>query len=173
MGRRGPPPNPSVFGLIAGPRGRKAKPSREPKPPTGEPPMPAWLGKIARDEWRRIVPILSQLRVLTVADGAALASYCTAVGELSECTRIIEKEGRIIDKPVFDRNGQQVGTRKAVNPILAMQRDAFARVKQFISEFGLSPASRVRVKTEPAELNDAIGDLINRSQRNNASPDDE
>ena len=146
MGRRGPPPKPTKMKEAAGNPGKRRLNDREPKPEVGAPRMPAWLPARAKAEWKRIVPELERLGLLTVIDLAALASYCVAYSEVEAATRTLEKEGRICVWSIFDKQGVKVGERLKAHPAVQMQRDAARLVKQFISEFGLTPASRSRVQ---------------------------
>jgi phage terminase small subunit len=41
-----------------------------------EPAMPTWLDAEARAEWRRVVPELRRLRLLSMLDRVLLAAYC-------------------------------------------------------------------------------------------------
>jgi len=78
MGRRGPPPKPTALKLFAGTFRKDRAPKREPKPAQtkGFPKPPSFLGQIAKQEWRRVVPELHKLGILTKVDRAALAAYC-------------------------------------------------------------------------------------------------
>jgi P27 family predicted phage terminase small subunit len=118
----------------------------KPQPMKGAPPLPRWLSKEAKAEWRRIVPELLSLGLLTIVDRTALAAYCQAHAELVEATKVLDAEGRLLDVPVFNRAGEQTGTTKKAHPAVRLQRDAFARVKLFLAEFGLTPATRARLQ---------------------------
>lgn len=146
MGRRGPPPKPTKMKQAAGNPGKRPLNEHEPEPKAGAPKMPSWLPARAKAEWKRIVPELEKLGLLTVIDLAALASYCVAYSEVEEATKVLEAEGRVCVWPIFDRQGVRVGERLKAHPAVQMQRDAARLVKQFISEFGLTPASRSRVQ---------------------------
>jgi len=91
---------------------------------------PAWLPAAAKVEWRRIVPELRAVGLVTRLDRAGLSAYCLAWAELQEATQILGREGRILVSKV--------------HPAVKLQRDAFTRLKQFLAEFGLTPASRTR-----------------------------
>lgn len=145
MGRRGPPPKPTKMKIAAGNPGRRPLNPHEPEPTPGPPRMPAWLSSRAKAEWKRIVPELDRLGLLTVVDMAALAAYCQAVAELEQATRTLDKEGRVCTWPIVDKEGKKVGDRLKAHPAVAMQRDASQRIKQYLGEFGMSPSSRTRV----------------------------
>lgn len=152
MGRRGPPPKPTRLKEIAGNPGKRPLNSREPKPEAGAPGMPSWLSTEAKAEWRRIVPALEQLGLVTKVDRTALAAYCQAHAELADATKLLDKEGRVVEEPIVQRCREMgetvesvIGFKKKLHPAVRLQRDAFARVKAFLGEFGLTPASRTRV----------------------------
>lgn len=118
-------------------------------PKEGKVTCPSWLSEQGKTEWRRITPELKRLHLLTVVDRAALAAYCQAYAELEEATELLNKEGRIITVPIMgnvDKEWVQVGEKKVAHPANRLQRDGFARVKQFLAEFGLTPASRARLE---------------------------
>jgi P27 family predicted phage terminase small subunit len=156
MGQRGPAPTPTSI-LNARGSWRAKQRQGEPQPTKGAPPMPRWLSKEAKAEWKRIVPELLALGLLTLVDRTALACYCQAYAELVEATRLVDQEGRILEVPVFNKAGEQTGTTRKAHPAVRLQRDAFARVKAFLGEFGLTPASRPRVNVPAGRGPDAFG----------------
>jgi P27 family predicted phage terminase small subunit len=180
-GRRGPPPKPTKLKLAAGNPGKRKLNEREPQPAGKAPAQPAWLSDRAKVEWKRIVPELLTLGLLSRIDLAALAAYCQALAELEIATRTIETEGRICRMPIFAEDdvselvpnpatgdlqlkpkilkGQQIGERLKTHPAVTQQREAMRLVKQFLAEFGLSPSSRSRVAGDsgPAPAADPRG----------------
>lgn len=173
MSRRGPAPKPTRLKIAAGNPGKRPLNPREPKPATVDPPMPMWLSKRAQAEWRRIVPELLKLGLLTSIDLAALAAYCQAYAEFEIATRTIEEEGRICRVPLLaDKDitelvtdpktgvqesklvalkGQRIGERLKTHPAVTQQRESLRLVKQFLAEFGLSPSSRSGVSGQGPE----------------------
>jgi P27 family predicted phage terminase small subunit len=147
---RGRPAKPTKLKILAGNPGKRRLPDKEPQPRAVAPTMPAWLSAEAKQEWRRIVPELQALGLLTIVDRVALASYCQAWAELVIATQLVTKEGRLITINLFNRAGEFAGTKQVLHPAVKMQRDAFARVKAFIGEFGLTPASRTKVRGDKA-----------------------
>jgi P27 family predicted phage terminase small subunit len=170
MGRRGPPPKPTKLRELEGNPSRRPLNDREPKPKAGRVPCPTWLSAEAKAEWRRIVPELKRLGLLTTVDRTALACYCQAHAELVQATRTLDKEGRVVKVPVvaWDKGSgthEVVGHKLQTHPAVRLQRDAFGRVKQFLAEFGLTPASRSRLRTPEAEggETDPFQELLNRA----------
>lgn len=104
--------------------------------------MPRFLAGEARAEWKRVIPILCNMGVLTVADGKALAAYCSAYAQLAKAEAAIEKYGIIC--ATLD---QVTGVAELkVNPAVRVKSDALRQMKSFLIEFGLTPASRSKLK---------------------------
>jgi P27 family predicted phage terminase small subunit len=71
---------------------------------------------------------------------------------------ILEDEGPICKHVTLDpQTGNQMEKLKA-HPAVAISRSAWAQVRSFCSEFGLSPVSRTRLSIE--KKNDAEADLM-------------
>ena len=101
-GRR---PLPTAVKALRGFPGHRAGRPDEPQPATGEPPMPKGSSAAAVEEWRRIVPELLALGVLTVLDGKALAAYGHCWARFQEAEAEIERLGIMLDEPVTDKDG--------------------------------------------------------------------
>jgi P27 family predicted phage terminase small subunit len=94
---------------------------------------------MAKREWKRIVPELEALGLLTCVDGAALEGYCQSYARWVEAEQFMIKHGTIFKTP----NGyiQQV-------PQVAIAQKYLNVVKAFCAEFGLTPSSRSRLTIE-------------------------
>ena len=133
---------PTALKKLLGNPGKRKLNEEEPEAPKGVPEMPDFLTAEARAEWKRIVPILCDMGVLTVADGKALAGYCSAYAQLAKCEAAIEKFGLIC--ATLD---QATGVAELkVNPAVRIKSDALRHMKSFLIEFGLTPASRSKLK---------------------------
>jgi P27 family predicted phage terminase small subunit len=170
---RGRKPTPTPLKILRNNPGRRPLNAREPKPRAGVPTAPDWMSAEAKAEWKRIVPELRALRLLTLVDRAGLVAYCQAYAELQICTRKLNEEGRTIQEPILGDDvveGKKlktvVGAKVKKHPLVSAQRDAFARVRAFIAEFGLSPASRSRVNTIGGgdEDKDPLQELFDRAK---------
>lgn len=121
-------------------------------PKRGRPKCPDWLSEEAKRSWRRLVPELDRLGLLTIVDGNALAGYCQAWAEFRIATETLEREGRTImsggGQTVF-ANGKTVIRLGQVitHPAVAQQRSALAHLRAFEALFGLDPSSRTRLVT--------------------------
>jgi P27 family predicted phage terminase small subunit len=129
-------------------------------PPVAAPSLPEWLGDEARAEWDRIVPLLIQMEMLSEVDQVCLAAYCQATAELVIATRVLSEEGRFVTEVVQNSKGEIVGERKKPHPALTAQRDAMGRVKAYLSEFGLTPAARARLRVLKDGGPDALSALL-------------
>ena len=136
---------PTAIRLLEGDRSHRPPPRAEPKPQPRAPRCPGWLAPEARREWRRIVPELERIGLLTMIDRAALAGYCQAWAEWRAAVDYLAAEGYTFLTP----NGyiQQ-------RPEVAIGQKALGFVRAFCADFGLTPGSRSRMSVgvkEPQE----------------------
>jgi P27 family predicted phage terminase small subunit len=151
---RGRKPKPSALHALTG-TARKRNQRHEPQPTLEIPEPPAHLSDDARAEWFTITPHLFKLNLLTRLDATELALYCSAVGLWTDAERHIGTEGAVIST----KRGHQIQ-----NPWLAIRNKNMELAHKFLSEFGLTPASRTRLNvTMPAA--DELGDFINDKGR--------
>lgn len=108
------------------------------------PGVPAWLSVDAKREWKRVVPILVERRILTTADLGSLENYCTAIGQVREMERQLQRDGHVIDT--------DKGLKR--HPAVGIQSDAMTRARLLAAELGLTPVSRSR----PAVRGESAGD---------------
>jgi P27 family predicted phage terminase small subunit len=140
--REGAPPKPTALKVLAGNPGRRPLNTREPKPELKIPSCPAHLSDEARKEWRRISKLIVKLGLLSVVDRAALAGYCMAWGRWVEAEEQLKKTGTVVKTP----NGYPI-----VSPYLSIANKAVEQMRIFLTEFGLTPASRSRIQALPTE----------------------
>jgi len=105
--------------------------------------------------WRKLAPVLAELRVLTDADLAALELTCNAWSEYQAACAFIAKQGAWYTT-VNELGGEMVRS----NPALVERGDAWRRFKAGLVEFGLTPASRSKVAALPAEPEDAMREFL-------------
>lgn len=121
-------------------RGRKPQLGNEAAPVANVPDAPAWLSKDGKAEWRRIMPLLVERRILTDADLGSVENFCLAIGRTRELERLIQKAKGEIDPKLF-----------------RMQDKAIQTARQLAAELGLTPVSRSRPAMrdeDPDELDD-------------------
>lgn len=91
------------------------------------------------------------MRVVTVADRAALAAYCQAWGRWVEAEQQLAQHGTIVKSP----NGFPIQ-----NPYLAVANKALQQMHKLLVEFGLTPSARSRVKPTESPQSAASDDLL-------------
>ena len=142
----GRPSKPTALKLIEGNPGKRPLPKNEPKPDTSLIPCPDYLkkDKVAFAEWKRIIPELYKLGLLTKVDKTALELYCSQYSIYRQALRVINDEGLITTNI---RQGDKA------NPAAAIAREAAKVIKAIAVEFGLTPSSRCRINL-PGQAND-------------------
>jgi P27 family predicted phage terminase small subunit len=144
---------PTAVRLAEGVRGHHRPINKhEPNPPAGAPDMPSHLDAIARKEWRRLVPVLLRMRVLTEADGNTLASLCMAHSTLVRAQREIAKQPAML---LESKNGH-----KYRSPLLAIVDRQIELINVLSQQFGLTPASRSKISTSKDAFDDVISDAM-------------
>ncbi len=106
-------------------KGAKPAPRTDRKAVKRAPPVPEWLSPDAKKEWRRIMPLLVERRILTDADMGSVENYVISIARVREIERLIQSEG--LSAPLF-----------------RMQDKAAATARQLAAELGLTPVSRSR-----------------------------
>ena len=153
MATRGRKPKPTALNVLEGNPGKRPLNDKEPQPERKAPRCPSWLEPEAKKEWKRMAKTLEAIGVLTQVDKAAFAGYCQAYARWKEAEEFLSKHGTIFKTP----SGyiQQV-------PQVAIARNYLQIMKDFCSEFGLTPAARtrIRVDTEPVTSVDPMETLL-------------
>ena len=137
--RKGRKPTPRNLKLVRGNPGKRALNEAEPQPEVEVPEPPDFLGEVARKHFMVTARQLTELRVMTKIDADALALYAqsfatwrAAVLEMADTGPVMEtKAGNLIQHPHF-----------------SVANRAYEQMRQMLSEFGLTPASRTRIKTD-------------------------
>lgn len=148
-------PKPTAIKVLNGNPGGRPLNLNEPRPDLGEPAMPTALPAAAKKEWKRVVPILLKMGVLTLADGPALEAYCVAYAMWRAALKEIRKHGlTYLSGDVVIVDGKPVGGILRLNPAVGERDKAIKTMKSFMTEFGMTPSSRSRIKAEPAKKED-------------------
>jgi P27 family predicted phage terminase small subunit len=157
---------PNHLKLLQGNPGKRKLKKGKAKAQAAEIPRPPlFLSKDAKLEWQRLAPKLHALNLLTHIDRGAFSAYCEAWAtfkwaneEMGKATGLVIPVGggeTVTNK----KNGDTVTSRKTVSytthPLLWVRNQAMQQMHKFLTEFGLSPASRSRIA---AELPTGAGD---------------
>lgn len=149
MGTRGRKPKPTALKVLEGNPGKRPLNANEPMPEKKAPKCPTWLEPEAKKEWRRMAKVLEELGILTDIDASAFAGYCQAYARWKEAEEFLSKHGTIFKTP----SGyiQQV-------PQVSIAQTYLKIMKEFCSEFGLTPSARSRIKTDNGhnDINDPM-----------------
>ena len=100
---------------------------------------------------------------LSEGDGKALAAYCSCYAQWMLAEKEIQNFGITINLVHTDDDGDMLFSEYKVNPAVRVRSDALRQMKSFLIEFGLTPASRIKLETnapsgEPAT--DALEDFL-------------
>lgn len=142
MGLRGPAPKPTSIRILEGNPGKRRINHNEPKPLDIPPDCPRHLDKVAKREWKRLVPVLQRMRVLTEADQIALANLCQTYSTMIQAQEQLSKSG-ILYKTKSGYIQQ--------SPLLGIVNSSIEIINRLSREFGLTPASRSRIEVEQGE----------------------
>jgi P27 family predicted phage terminase small subunit len=138
---------PTALKKFEGNPGKRPLNDQEPQPDRTPPTCPAWLLPEAKREWRRVVPELERLGLITLVDRAALAGYCQAYAQWRRAEEAL-KEGL-----TYEYLGQNFKAKIELRPEAAVAQKYLSQVRAFCAEFGLTPSARGRMSVpgQPAE----------------------
>jgi P27 family predicted phage terminase small subunit len=143
-GRR---PTPTYLKLLRGNPGKRKISKNEPQPaqPATCPEPPSFLDAYAVEEWRRVAREAFALRLLTALDLAPMAAYCSSFSRwratVEALAQAAERDEEWHGLLVCDDKGNL-----KANPLVRASSLASRDMLRFASEFGFSPAARVRLQ---------------------------
>lgn len=155
MAERGPKPLPANVHRLRNNASKKplgALLDETVRPDVEVPRCPDFLGEEARREWRRIVPHLERLGLISQLDRAALAGYCMAWGDLVWARARMNAINA--DDPTGERariSSTASGYRQ-ISELQQLSNRALEQVEKFLGHFGLSPALRTRVTASGPQM---------------------
>lgn len=108
---------------------------------------PTYLGKLAKECWRKVVPYLESTKRVGRIDSSLVEQYCTEYEMYRMAYDNVTQHGiqRAIYRTLQDSTGAKIGTdfvgyRK--NPAVTTMNDALKQLKSIGSQLGLSPQAR-------------------------------
>jgi len=102
------------------------------RPPSGNLRPPAWLSDEAKKEFRRIVRLMKDTGLLTMAEVDELAVYCDALVRHRQATEVIEREGVVV-----------IGARGPMqNPAVLVATKYAQIIAKLAPRLGLDPSGR-------------------------------
>jgi P27 family predicted phage terminase small subunit len=124
----------------------------EPEPDVKIPDCPRHLSKEAKKEWHRLSKELFAIGLISNVDRSAFAAYCQAYGRWVNSENKIKKTGDVIEAP----SGYPIQ-----NPYLSVSNKAVEQMHKFLTEFGMTPASRTRLAvTGKKKTTDPLEELL-------------
>jgi P27 family predicted phage terminase small subunit len=150
---RGRKPVPTPLKELRGNPGKRRVGS-DPPFAKGMPSCPEHLDQTAKTEWRRVVKELHAAGILARVDRAMLAAYCQVYSRWVTFEKIVQAGPVLITgEQITDPQTGKVlsDTRQfTANPCLRAMNQILRQLHAFASEFGMSPASRVRLQSPGA-----------------------
>jgi len=128
-------PKPTTLKLIEGNPGKRPLPENEPTPYPKAPKCPDDIDSGAQDVWKRLGPKLERLGLLTETDGDLFSMLCQIRSRLVWIHQEIDK-----------------GDEKKRSFLLKEERLYSALLRQYATEFGLSPRGRVGLTVAGKEV---------------------
>lgn len=146
---------------LSGTLRRGRHPFTSPSPPTGAPVAPSALTGEGLAEWGRMVDRLEKSKTLSLVDDGALYQYC----QLFSASERLQVAVDALDSPFYEKtsvDGAGVEHHEPkVHPGFAQLRSYRQALRQFLVEFGLTPAARSRVKVADVSERDALQEFFN------------
>ena len=101
---------------------------------------PTWLSKVAKKIFKDIASELQTIELLKNIDNYGLAVLSDAISKYIECTIQMHNEELMIE--YTNKNGN---TNVIENPLIRTQIKYAEVVRKYSSDFGLSPAARLKI----------------------------
>jgi P27 family predicted phage terminase small subunit len=142
MGRK---PKPRALKVLNGNPGKRPLSADEPEYPLDsnlEPPEE--LAGESLKEWQRAAPLLLNAGVLTQIDRTALKALCICYARWIDAEKHVRKEGCVVS----GSTGSLV-----MNPYVRVASQALEQMRSLMSDFGMTPAARTRIRTEKSTDN--------------------
>ena len=133
---RGRIPKPTAVKILDGNPGKRRINGSEPKPPKSMPDCPDYLAPEAKEEWERLAGTLNQIGLLTQVDRTLMAAYCQTYA------RWVEAERKLAETPLILRTPAGYIQQ---SPWLSISNKQLELMAKYMTELGLTPASRSRL----------------------------
>lgn len=117
-----------------------------PQLPLGMPDAPVNLTAEEYTYYHEFAHAFDQMKVLTQVDAESVGNLARLAVIRDELQKAVDEDG-LVYKSEGGRNGNQI----KVNPAVTALRAVIGDMRSAMSEFGLTPASRVKIKTEEGD----------------------
>ncbi len=148
---RGRKPVPTGLKLMRGTLKKHRMNPTEPAPTVGSSDPLKGLTQRAREHYARLTEDIAGMGILTTVDGAALSELAQAMADYESACVALARDGMVT------KGDHGVMTR---SPWLIVRKQASDQMQRGFADFGLTPAARVRLHTEPKGKQDAGEELF-------------
>lgn len=168
MGKRGPPPEPSILKYIRGNPSKAKISEAEPTPDlldSFDAPDFVKEDPFAIVKWNYAVPILRRMRVITEADTESFARYCIIWADWMRAREKCKTLGREITHFELDPNRTDGKLRIKWSQPAPWAVDEKAKHKDLLrleQEFGLTPSSRSQVTIHASVDEDPVAAFVKK-----------
>lgn len=157
---RGRKPKPTALKLVTDNPGKRPLNKTEPIIASRALQPPEGLLPDALAEWDRIVNDVVGSGLVTVADLAALAIYCTAFGRWVQAERLLATAARA--NPATEGLTIETSSGNIIqNPLLGIRNKAASDLMKAAAELGMTPSARSRVQASAPSKQDPAEDFFN------------
>lgn len=137
----GPPRTPTAIRKARGNPGKRAYNAKEPTLAPGAPAMPPSLKGESAKEWKRLVDMAGEAKVLTRAERSIIELASRAYAMWAAAEQALADAGGLTYETTNTTGGQVIKAR----PEVSIASDAWRRYRAAICELGFTPAARARV----------------------------
>lgn len=155
MGRRGPAPKPTALRVLQGNPGKIPLNPHEPTPKKAASDLkpPSWLRDDALQAWKRLLPQLTAVGLLTEVDVDVFAAYCATYARWRAAEDFLAEHGLMFEVRDFtgiDKKNQAAKLSAPVKyfqqyPQVSVAHKSLLMLCKLGAELGLTPASRSRI----------------------------
>jgi P27 family predicted phage terminase small subunit len=149
---RGRKPKPTAQQIAEGDPSKRgvhkldAQLAAEPAATKGLPSCPRRLTGQAQKAWKFWAEELEAMDLDRRPDAIMLEGACVNFARAVEADLLIQLEGLVVVQEIkTSKNGEVISIRRKKNPAVEISNKAWALVRAFCSDFGLSPVSRTRL----------------------------
>ena len=133
---------PTKLKILKGTKQNCRENPNEPDYPVEIPDAPDHLDKEALIEWGRVTHLLHSQGLISKLDRAMLSAYCESWSMYVKASIELTKQGLTVETT----NGNMIQ-----NPLVGIVNQSKKHMKDFASEFGMSPVSKARVSAKESE----------------------
>lgn len=121
---------------------------------------PNWLSKVAKEEWKRVIPQLLSIDVVGNLDLANVAGYCQAYSNYRKATEALNASNLVIQITDEETGNSYI----KANPWLKAQTDSATEMRKFADLCGMTISSRLKsastkLKNAQTDIVDQFGDI--------------